>query len=69
MFGIAVFPWVVLIEKHLTKMQVFALGWKTCFISVENLVMFYLVFHKVSRFIHLTQNNSRHLLALDCMNN
>ena len=50
-------------------MQVFDLRRKTCFISVENLVMFYLVFHKVSRFIHLTQNNGHHLLALDCMNN
>ena len=36
-------------------MQVFDLRWKTCFISDENLVVFYLVFHYVSKFIHLTQ--------------
>ena len=35
--------------KHLIKMQVFDhdLRWKTCFISVENVVVFYLVFHDV----------------------
>ena len=36
-------------------MQVFELRWKTCFISNENPVVFYLVFHYVSKFIHLTQ--------------
>ena len=33
----------------------FDLRWKTCFISDENLVVFHLVFHWVSRFIHLTE--------------
>ena len=35
--------------KHPIKMQVFDhdLRWKTCFISVENVVVFYLVFHDV----------------------
>ena len=36
-------------------MEMFDLRWKTCFISDENLVVFHLVFHWVSRFIHLTQ--------------
>ena len=36
-------------------MQMFDLRWKTCFISDENLVVFHLVFHWVSRFIHLTE--------------
>ena len=31
------------------------LRWKTCFISDENMVAFYSVFHWVSRFVHLTQ--------------
>ena len=43
------------INKNLIKMQMFDLRWKTCFISDENLVVFHLVFHWVSRFIHLTQ--------------
>ena len=42
-------------RKELIKMQVFDLRWKTCFISKENLVVFYLVFHLVSRFIPLIQ--------------
>ena len=36
-------------------MEMFDLRWKTCFISEENLVVFYLVFHWVSKFIHLNQ--------------
>ena len=46
---------VVSVSKELIKMQVFDLRWKTCFISKENLVVFYLVFHLVSRFIPLIQ--------------
>ena len=47
------------IRRHLEekngKMEMFDLRWKTCFISDENLVVFHLVFHWRSRFIHLTQ--------------
>ena len=42
-------------NKNLIKMQMFDLRWKTCFISDENPVVFHLVFHWVSRFIHLTR--------------
>ena len=42
-------------SKELVKMQVFDLRWKTCLISDENLVVFYLVFDLVSRFNQLTQ--------------
>ena len=36
-------------------MEMFDLRWKTCFLSEENLVVFHLVFHWVSKFIHLNQ--------------
>ena len=43
------------INENLIKMELFDLRSKTCFISDENRVVFHLVFHWVSRFIHLTQ--------------
>ena len=43
------------INKNLIKMEMFDLRWKKSFLSDENLVVFHLVFHWVSRFIHLTQ--------------